>query len=93
MRVISNNSEANEQKQTYIELYIPKILNLLKHDESNIVVTVECLTVIERVALSGFPSFILMPYADKVIKCADSMKGHRKRVVRKFARGVINAWS
>ena len=48
---------------------------------------------IEKLAAGGFPSLILLPYASEVLRIAGILKSYRKRVGRKFARGVINAWT
>ena len=48
---------------------------------------------VEKLAAGGFPSLILLPYASEVLRIAGILKSYRKRVGRKFARGVINAWT
>ena len=72
---------------------MPKILKLLDSSSIELVLLVECITVVEKLAVGGFPSLILLPYASEVLRIAGDLKSYRKRVGRKFARGVINAWT
>lgn len=88
MRMITDE----EQLKDSIPLYLPRILDLLL-TEQEMLLTVECLTVVERLGKLSQHAFLLMPYQSRVFKINQTLLVHRKRVVRKFARVVINAWS
>ena len=54
---------------------------------------VECLAALNMLTEQDFPSILLLPRQAQVMKCAHVLLNFRKRVVRKFARVVINSWA
>jgi len=93
IRVIKSNAP-NKNKEEYLELYFPKIVDQIAHyHDQPVELLVECLVVLNELVDEDFPPMILLPRQAAVLKCASQLLSFRKRIVRKFARVVINSWS
>ena len=93
MRVIQSTA-SNKDKQEYLEMFYPKIIKQLSSfQDAPIELLVECLAALNLLTEQDFHSILLVPKQAQVIKCAQALLSFRKRVVRKFARVVINSWA
>ena len=93
MRVIQSTA-SNKDKQEYLEMFYPKIIKQLSSfQDAPIELLVECLAALNLLTEQDFHSILLLPRQAQVIKCAQALLSFRKRVVRKFARVVINSWA
>ncbi len=93
MRVIQSTA-SNEDKQEYLEMLFQKIIEQLSSfQDAPIDLLVECLAALNLLTEQDFPSILLLPRQAQVMKCAQALLIFRKKVVRKFARVVINSWA
>ena len=89
-RVIASDF-SKPQKAEVFESYMPKIVTVLNSTQ-DLGLLCECLHALQQCS-DVFPLILLSKHSLEVIKACSQLKSFRKRIVRKFARGVINAWS
>ena len=74
---------------SYIGEFVPLILTLLNETSTDFRLESESLQILTEMAQMEEAS----EFERAVIKAASRLLGHRKRVVRKFARVCLNAWA
>lgn len=94
----TQTSEIEAQtKQANLRQFVPKILSMLTSTpaqgaNSQMKVLIEGLTLLNEI-VKLYPDALLQGFCSGVLKTANQLKSHRKRVVRTVARTTINEWS
>ena len=91
IKLVSSDKSDQMVKLDLVKLYVPRVCDVLLTNK-DLPVTVEALAVLDQLA-SRIPALVLLKYSATVLSACQRLISHRKRVVRKFARVVINSWA
>lgn len=89
------SQEQVQQKERNIGQFLPQIVQTLEssqNQDASRKVIVECLLLLNELR-SLHPNLLSLACTKSVLRMANKLKGHKKRVVRTVARTTINDWS